>query len=322
MSLSVVIPTFNNVDFLPELIDSIINNEYQDEFEILIGIDGCKTTLEYINNNQFPDNFKFFYFLENKGPYLIKNTLCEISKYDKILFFDSDDIMLNKTLSEIDENLDRYDVIKPKYINFEDKENGRVFDDKRNQFGEGVFGIKKDLFLGLNGFEGWKVAADSDFMGRLYKTNVKILHTPYPLFHRRVHNDSLTVHPDTGLKSKLRGYYVLKSRKKTKDHIVNETLQTSQYVTVDFNGQDPSVYNLENNITNENCPIERKKQQYEFINTIFNPAVKVMKSSDAPKTINYQQVNIQTNHRHGTTQLTNALKKAKLENLQNRNRRR
>ena len=42
--------------------------------------------------------------MENKGPYLIKNTLTELSKYDKLFFFDSkDEIKLYmESLNEMD----------------------------------------------------------------------------------------------------------------------------------------------------------------------------------------------------------------------------
>ena len=63
MSLSVIIPTFNNVEFLSELFDSIKKSNFDGEYEVLIGIDSCKDTLKYINENEFPNNFNFFFFI-------------------------------------------------------------------------------------------------------------------------------------------------------------------------------------------------------------------------------------------------------------------
>ena len=40
-------------------------------------------------------------------------------------------------------------------------------------------------------------AADSDFMGRLYKKKLKIHFTDEILFHRRIHNENLTKRGDT-----------------------------------------------------------------------------------------------------------------------------
>lgn len=319
MSLSIIIPTYKNVDFLPELIRSIEMNEYGEEYEVLVGIDSCYDTLNYIYENQFLPNFKFFFFSENNGPYVIKNTLCELSKFDKILFFDSDDVMMPGMLSVIDSNLDLYTVIKPKYINFTDINGFRDYKREKPQFGEGVFGIQKDLFLDMNGFEGWEVAADSDFMGRLYKTNMKILHTNDILFHRRKHENSLTVHPSTGLSSRLRGQYHTLSRNKTSEDLVNKKFVKANYSVVNFENKELII--PENNIeVLDPTEFELKKIRHESISKIFSNQPKITKVTSTPKTIDYQNINSRSNH-HISSQLGNALKKAKLEEIKRGKRR-
>ena len=54
LSLSVIIPTFKNVEFFEELIQSIEKTNFRGEIEILIGIDGCEETLNFILNKEFP----------------------------------------------------------------------------------------------------------------------------------------------------------------------------------------------------------------------------------------------------------------------------
>jgi len=81
-------------------------------------------------------------------------------------------------------------------------------------YGEGVFAIKKEVFLKLNGFEGWRCAADSDLMGRLYKNKIKLTHTKRIGFYRRIHKDSLTQHPNTNFISPLRAKYASISKNK------------------------------------------------------------------------------------------------------------
>lgn len=320
MGLSVIIPTYRNVEFLPELIDSIVRSNFNKEYEVLVGIDSCYDTLNYIYENQFPSNFKFFFFENKKGPYIIKNTLTELSKFEKLLFFDSDDIMMPSLMSETYSHLDHYGMIKPKYLNFTDQNNSREFKKEGSQFGEGVFGIKKELFLGINGFEGWEVAADSDFMGRYYKTNNTVLHTQSILFHRRIHDNSLTAHPDTGLSSNIRGQYFTKSKRKTSKDIVNQFLVKANYKIVDF--ETKILQNSKNEI-DENYEITEnliKKQQQESISNVLNSKPKVVKNSQTPKTINYQTINSRTNHPI-SSQLGTALKKAKLEEIRRGTRR-
>lgn len=320
MGLSVVIPTYRNVEFFPELVDSIIKSNFNQEYEVLIGIDSCYDTLNYIYETQFPSNFNFFFFENKKGPYIIKNTLTELSKFDKILFFDSDDIMMPSLMSEVYSYLDNYGMIKPKYINFTDKNNSREFKKEGSQFGEGVFGIRKSLFLEINGFEGWEVAADSDFMGRYYKTNNSVLHTQSILFHRRLHENSLTIHPDTGLSSRIRGQYHLQSKRKTSSEIVNQHFVIANYMIVDF--ENKILFETEKQINEEYIILQNeiKKERQNSIQNILSTKVKVVKNNMSSKTVDYQKINTRTNHPI-SSQLKTALKKAKLEEIRRGTRR-
>lgn len=320
MSLSVIIPTFKNVEFLSELFDSIEKCNFTGEYEVLIGIDSCEDTLKYVYENQFPINFKFFFFLENKGPYLIKNTLSDISSFDKLFFFDSDDVMIPNLLSEIDNNLNKFQLIKPKYIDFEDKNGSRVFKEDKPTFGEGVFGIKKQMFLDFGGFEDWRVAADSDFMGRLYKSKITILHTNHILFHRRIHKNSLTINPATGLASRLRSNYFQLSKNKTKNDIVIQNMKKSSYKVVDIINKNLSLSYEEINNQTEINEYEKKLAKHESISSIFSLTPKIKKNHTPTKKIDYTQVNKNTNLPI-SSQLSSALKKAKLENIRKNSRR-
>ena len=320
MSLSIIIPTYKNVEFLSELFNSIERNEFEGDYEVLIGIDFCYDTLHYVYENQFPSNFKFYFFTKNGGPYIIKNTLANISQFNKILFFDSDDIMMSKMIKEVDDNLETYEVIKPKYINFKDINGVRNYNNEKAQFGEGVFAIRKSLFLKMNGFEGWKVAADSDFMGRLYKRNFNILHTQRVLFHRRNHENSLTIHPDTNLSSRMRGEYHFLSRKKTDLNFVNETFETGHYKIVDFNNKELMGDDYEIEEVTQITDAELKKIRYESISNVFSGEPKIIKQPKMVKTINYDKINNRTNHPI-SSKLGPALKKAKLEEIRKNSRR-
>jgi len=313
MSLSVIIPTFDSVEFIGELVTSIQNNKYDNEFEILLGIDGCEKTLEYVKTQEFPKNFFFYYFTENGGPYIIKNTLSELSRYDKLFFFDSDDIMLDTLLSEVDSSLDKYDCVKPKFLNFKDHKGNRNFSSDGSLYGEGVFGIKKEIFLNMNGFEGWKVAADSDFMGRIYKFNKKINLTSDVLFHRRLHNKSLTRRKDTGYASQMRADY-FKISKNKKGGVVLDEMKMGDYqvLNLDTNTLSQSIVQIQNEEIN--LAKELKEKKHKFLETIFSERTRNIPENKQPKTINYAQVNKTTNHQTNSV-INTALKKAKLENL-------
>jgi glycosyltransferase involved in cell wall biosynthesis len=211
--LSIVIPTYNNTQYLDECIDSILSSGDGFKYEVLFGIDGCDKSLEYFKNKTLPENFKVYLFTENGGPYTIKNTLASISQSDTLMFFDSDDIMNNLMISNTLTNIKKYTCIKPKLINF-NEDSGNINLSRSKLFGEGVFSIVKSTFISMNGFEPWICAADSDFMGRLYKSKVSMLHTPEVMFYRRLHSYGLTSRPETGFRSILRSKYARISKQK------------------------------------------------------------------------------------------------------------
>jgi glycosyltransferase involved in cell wall biosynthesis len=214
MGVSIIIPTFNNVNYIDECIISVINSSIDFDFEILIGIDSCLPTLSHVNSKNYSDNVNFYFFEKNVGPYVVRNTLSLEARFNNIIFFDSDDIMSKEFVSTVLGYLERYDCVKPKLINFTYEFGRKKLEPKRRLWGEGVFGIKKSLFLSMNGFEPWMCAADSDFIGRLYKNNKKVLNTNEILMERRIHNQGLTSRRDTGFLSGLRKHYSKLSKSK------------------------------------------------------------------------------------------------------------
>ena len=231
--MTIIVPTFNIPEYLEECLTSIINSIQGLYCEILVGIDNCENTVEYIKNKKFDNRIKFYNFTKNVGPYIIKNTLSLISRSDYILFFDSDDILTPKLIGEILFNKEEYNVIKPMYVNFIGKIESMVDpNDREKNYGEGVFAINKGLFHSMNGFEGWRCAADTDFMGRLYKNKQNILHTNDICFYRRVHPSSLTQSKETSYSSKLRSEYATIINNK-KDFGPLKTMVISDYNIVD-----------------------------------------------------------------------------------------
>lgn len=315
MSLSIIIPTYNSVDYLIELIESIKKNNLTSPHEVLIGIDGCEKTKKFVESNVFPRNYFFFFFTENVGPYKIKNTLAEISKFESIFFFDSDDIMLENCLYEIDDLLKKYECVKPKFIDFRDTNNGREFVNNKKTYGEGVFGIHKKIFLSINGFEGWRCAADSDFMGRIYKMKIKLNLTHNILFHRRLHNQSLTLSKETGYASKMRGFYFKISKNKTFFGPL-PTLEKADYQIFDNDNRTWSQSLSEIKLQQESIEEEVREKRSQLLESIFMSSPKEIKPKENKK-IDYNSVN-QTSNFKTNSSFNTAIKKAKLENLRNR----
>jgi len=300
MGISIIIPTFDNIEYIDETLDSIYKSGKDLEYEILIGIDGCNKSLKYLKDKTYPDNTNIFFFPTNKGPYLIKNTLSTLAKYDNLLFFDSDDIMEENMVEYCLNSLNKYQCVKPRLRNFKIV-NGKIVNEVgRKNWGEGVFAIKKPIFDYHNGFEGWLVAADSDFMGRLYKNNTSVELTQEILVLRRLHDKGLTSRPDTGLRSSLRSKYASISKSKKYFGPLPE-LKIAEYQPIniaEYTNND--IFKVgETNSDNEevddyvNTIKNRKQIVNDVINTINNKKQKQKDVVPEKKvsSINYEKVN-------------------------------
>ena len=95
--VSVCITAYKAQDYIKECLDSVIKQTWfkdNDNFEIIVGIDGCETTLEYMKTIMHNyKNIKVLMMDSNKGTYITSNTIMSIAKYENLFRFDSDDIM-------------------------------------------------------------------------------------------------------------------------------------------------------------------------------------------------------------------------------------
>jgi hypothetical protein len=143
--LSIIIATYQNVEFIKECFNSISKAIKNYNVEILVGIDGCEESKRFFEINKFPKEFKIYYFEENKGPYTVFNSLSRIVDSQNILFFASDDIMKDNMIDEILKGLNKFDCVKPHYSEFRD---GQKYDSSTKKvLSEGVFAIKEMFFI-------------------------------------------------------------------------------------------------------------------------------------------------------------------------------
>jgi glycosyltransferase involved in cell wall biosynthesis len=207
--ISIIIPAYKATKYIDECIFSI---EGSVEHEILIGVDYCKETFIHLKN--IP-NIKLFYFTENVGPFVIKNTLINAAKYENILFFDSDDILHDGMLDVIAKQLEDVDYLKLNYINFHNKKimNGHKMNDA-------VIAIKKNVFNSLNGFYPWRCGADTEFTYRLEYNKYKTKTFTDFCYHRRIHDENLTIKKETTHGSPIRQSYVA---------IINKNIQAKNW---------------------------------------------------------------------------------------------
>lgn len=196
--ISVLITAFKAESFIEDCVYSLMHQETSFPYEIIIGIDECPDTLEVAKN--LP-NISVYYNENNVGTFVMRNTLVKKAKFDNLVFFDSDDIAKDNLLQVMFDSLQQTDLARCNFYNF--KSFGNYIRCTVPAFG--VFGIRKNVFLSLNGFQCcWKFGSDSEFIARCEQFSKTDTLIEDGLFFRRVHPNSLTQNPETGMNSKAR----------------------------------------------------------------------------------------------------------------------
>jgi hypothetical protein len=294
------VPTYDNVEYLEDFINSVKRAKKNFNIEVLIGIDNCQKTKSFAQSkfDKFLPYVKFFFFSKSSGPYIIRNSLSQISKSDKLLFVDSDDLVHENIITETLTNLQSHDVVRFKFYNFSnqiDLEN--IKKENINSFHSiGQLGISKKLFYQYKGFEPWSCAADSEFKMREEGNRLKTKKTDNILYYRRRHDKNLTIKPETNQKSKVRQSYnfeILQRRRKQQFNKESEITTTnfdffidkknltevfSRNTIIEKSIKDPTEIKnikIQKSISPSSNTIEliNKKMDYEKINQIFNKSV-------------------------------------------------
>jgi len=195
--ISICVTAYKAEKYIKETLDSIYRQTWfknHDNWEIIIGVDDCKDTLQYLQliRHDYDEHLRIFMMSSNKGTYVTTNTIMCLAKYDALFRFDSDDIMLPQCIETVMNNLTDVDFLRFNMENFTDFKSD--INHKQVQITFGVHVIKKNIFLKYGGYKPWPCSADTEIIERLKNVaNFKILTDV--LLKRRIHNDSLTHKP-------------------------------------------------------------------------------------------------------------------------------
>lgn len=200
--ISICITAYKAKDYIKDTLDSIAKQTWfknHDNWEVIVGIDNCSETLNYMKSIMGNyKNLRVFMMDSNKGTYVTTNTIMSIAKYDGLIRFDADDLMLPNMVEEIMKNRKGQDVVRFKMKNF-----GM---NKDVSFATGQIYVRHTVFDEYGGYRPWLCAADTDFKKRLTPfVRVKMLNSI--LMRRRVHEESLTRDKKTDKNSKIRVEY-------------------------------------------------------------------------------------------------------------------
>lgn len=106
---SIIIPTYNSSHFIIDTIDKIFTNIDSSSEIILIDDASSDDTIEKIQDySKNKENIKIVRLEENSGPGAARNTGFELAQCEYVLFFDSDDIIISKSVAKAISYLDTY----------------------------------------------------------------------------------------------------------------------------------------------------------------------------------------------------------------------
>lgn len=216
MYFSIIIPVYNRPDEVNELLDSLSNTTFTKDFEIVIVEDGssidCKSVVE---SYQSKLNIAYYY-KQNSGPGDSRNFGMKVAKGDYFLIFDSDCIIPEHYLTEVEKELHTNYVdcfggpdnalksFSPvqKAINFAMTSfittgGIRGGSEKVIKFQPRSFnmGISKKAFLDSNGFGNIHPGEDPDLSIRLWKLGYKtrLFEKAFVYHKRRIDWDKFTI---------------------------------------------------------------------------------------------------------------------------------
>jgi Glycosyltransferases, probably involved in cell wall biogenesis len=222
MFYSVIIPVYNRPDEVNELLVSLTKQHFTN-FEVLVVEDGSTVRCEEIVN-KFREILDIKYFFKpNSGPGQTRNFGAERSKGDYLIILDSDCIIPEGYFDAVEAELkkehadafggpDRADASfsdMQKAINYAMTSfftTGGIRGGKKklDKFYPRSFnmGVKRDVYMNLEGFSKMRFGEDIDFSIRIFKNNYKcrlfpdawVYHkrrTDLKKFFKQVHNSGI-----------------------------------------------------------------------------------------------------------------------------------
>jgi len=192
MKLSIIIPTYNVVNYIDECLQSLLP-QLTDECELII-VDDCSTdgtkekifgyltqemASKYFQYKDGEKNFKFYMHEANKGVSAARNVGLKVATGEYIDFIDSDDNIVEGYIKKMLEMCDLgLDFFYKSWKRF-GSENGEVIiKDKAPDWNWSVWArcIKRDKIGNIRFDESLKATEDADFLKKVLYSGQKYTH--------------------------------------------------------------------------------------------------------------------------------------------------
>lgn len=184
MKYSIIVPVFNRPDEVSELLESLTHQTVKD-FEVIIVEDGSKIPCKEVCD-AYKDKMDIQYFFkENSGPGQSRNYGAERASGEYLLILDSDVVLPENYLKAVNDELSRepadaFGGPDKAHSSFTDTQKAISYSmtsffttggirggkKKMDKFYPRSFnmGIRKDVYLRLNGFSAMRFGEDIDFL--------------------------------------------------------------------------------------------------------------------------------------------------------------
>lgn len=202
--ITIFITAYQSQDYIEECLNSVANQTWfknNDNWEILVGVDGCKLTLNKILSIKDKyKNLRVFMMNSNAGTYVTSNTLLELGKYQHYLRFDSDDIMLPIMVESLMILVGKADMVRFRFSVFRKNINENL---KIGYYSHGIVFFDSKILSKLGGYDNVRCGADTYFYKRAERL-YKVFNLNKILVCVRKHEGSLTTDKKTGIGSATR----------------------------------------------------------------------------------------------------------------------
>ena len=202
--LSIIIPVYNVEKYIPQCLDSILNQSFKDLEVICVNDGSSDDSLSVLQSYKLKDDRVLIIDKKNEGSGVARNTALAIAKGDYVYFVDGDDWLedgvLEKIVAKADElNTDILIFSGLSYYNGKGQ-NGAYSKNKLPQkYFDKVFSsneIKKDIFKFPS--TAWTKLYKRDFLIRnnIKFQNIKVGQDQLPFFHSMIKAERIAILPE------------------------------------------------------------------------------------------------------------------------------
>lgn len=263
--ISIIIPCYNQAEFLDDCLQSVLDQTYPD-WECIIVNDGSPDNTEELAKKWVEKDNRFKYLYKaNGGLSSARNAGIEAAKGEWILPLDCDDKIANQYLELAAEKFDKeYSLIYCEAEFFGDKSGKWELPDysiKELSIGNPIFCsafFKKQDWQKIGGYDTNMIFGieDWEFWISLLKNNQKVYRIPKVCFFYRIKSQSMIVSLHSENKIKMLEYIEAK-------HL---DFFHQQLGTIHFLNNEKNTYK----VLNENLNKKLQSKRYKLINQIFS----------------------------------------------------